>query len=150
LAKKSLPSGFFGKWTTILIVTIFSPLFSYTLSQWLNRDRAEKIIDAHPRLLQQALTNVLDNAVKFSPKGKEICLRLYNNGAEVVLEVSDKGIGIAAEEQSRISEKFHRCENLLVQTTRGTGLGLPLVKHIMEIHHGCIQVFSKPGQGTTL
>ncbi|NLP10829.1 ATP-binding protein, partial [bacterium] len=65
-------------------------------------------------------------------------------------EVSDKGIGIAVEEQNRIFEKFYRCEDSLVQTTRGTGLGLPLVKHIMEIHNGRIQVSSEPGQGTTL
>lgn len=117
---------------------------------WEDWDHPTPVIDAHPGLLQQALTNLLDNAVKFSPKVKEIGLRLYHSDGEVALEVSDKGIGIAAEEQNRIFEKFYRCEDRLVQRTRGTGLGLPLVKHIMEIHNGRIQVSSEPGQGATL
>jgi signal transduction histidine kinase len=63
--------------------------------------------------------------------------------------VTDRGIGVAKAEQKKIFEKFYRAEDSLVHETKGSGLGLPLVRHIMEAHAGSIEVESSPGKGST-
>src|SRR5919202_130492 len=99
----------------------------------------------------QALLNLLDNAVKFSERAekKEVLVRVGERDGSVLLSVTDHGIGIAPAEQKKIFEKFYRVSTGLVHDVKGSGLGLSLVKHIVEAHRGSVTVESAPGHGST-
>ena len=99
--------------------------------------------------LGQALHNLLDNAVKYSGDSRSVEVRLGRVGDEVVIEVRDQGVGIAADEQRKIFDRFHRVSTGLVHEVKGSGLGLSLVQHIMQVHGGRVSVASQPGQGST-
>jgi signal transduction histidine kinase len=94
------------------------------------------------------LVNLLSNAMKFSPDRKEVSVRLFGRDKAAVLQVEDRGIGIPAKEIKKIFERFYRVKNEVVAEARGSGLGLPLVKHIVEAHGGTVKVASQPGQGS--
>lgn len=106
-------------------------------------------VSVDPDAIAQALHNLLDNAVKYSGDSREIAVRLSREGDAVVLSVRDHGIGIPREEQKKIFERFHRVSTGLVHNVKGSGLGLSLVQHIVEVHSGQITVESAPGQGST-
>jgi signal transduction histidine kinase len=99
--------------------------------------------------LQQAILNLLTNAMKYSGKHREIGLRLCAENGTAVIQVSDRGIGIPEHEQSRIFEKFYRVPVPENREIAGTGLGLSLVAHIAHAHGGSVQVNSRPGEGST-
>jgi len=98
--------------------------------------------------ISQAVTNLIDNALKYSTQVKEIRVRVYRAGTQIAIEVADKGIGIPESEQRRVFEKFYRVNNSLVHETKGSGLGLSLTKSIVEAHHGRIDLDSRPGGGS--
>jgi len=98
--------------------------------------------------LSQAIINLLDNASKFSADKKEIYVNLKSDAENVIIEVKDKGIGIPHDEIKKIFDKFYQGKNALRQSVKGTGLGLTLVKHIVEAHGGRISVESNIGQGS--
>ena len=102
-----------------------------------------------PGAIDQAVANLLDNAVKFSDGGDEIIVKLEREHDHAVVSVTDHGIGIPRAEQERIFERFHRVSTGLVHDVKGSGLGLPLVKHIVEAHGGSVTVESEPGKGIT-
>ena len=97
----------------------------------------------------QALHNLLDNAVKYSGDSREIEVRLARENGFLVLSVRDRGIGIARGEQDKIFDRFHRVGTALVHEVKGSGLGLSIVRHIVEVHGGRVSVESEPGTGTT-
>ncbi len=99
--------------------------------------------------ITQAFVNLLDNAVKYSFDEKFIKVSVVRQNGSVEMSVQDKGIGIQESEQSKIFEKFYRAGNSLVHNTKGSGLGLSLVKHIIDVHGGKIWVSSKPKKGST-
>jgi signal transduction histidine kinase len=99
--------------------------------------------------LSQAINNLLDNALKFSPGRKEIFVNLKRDRENVIIEVEDKGIGIPQDELGKIFEKFYQGKNAIRQSAKGVGLGLTLAKHAVEAHGGRISVKSKVGQGST-
>jgi signal transduction histidine kinase len=99
--------------------------------------------------IEQALGNILENAVKYSGESREIAVGVGRQGGEVVVSVRDRGIGIPRDEQERIFERFHRVGGSLVHDVRGVGLGLAIVRHIVDAHHGRVEVRSEPGQGST-
>jgi two-component system phosphate regulon sensor histidine kinase PhoR len=99
--------------------------------------------------LQQAILNLLTNAMKYSGEHREIGLRLSTQNGTAVIQVSDRGIGIPEQEHSRIFEKFYRVPIPENREISGTGLGLSLVAHIAEAHGGSVQVDSRPGKGST-
>jgi signal transduction histidine kinase len=99
--------------------------------------------------LQQAILNLLTNAMKYSGEHRVIGLRLCKEDGEALIQVSDQGIGIPEREQSRIFEKFYRVPIPENREISGTGLGLALVSHIVEAHGGSVQVQSRPGEGST-
>jgi len=105
-------------------------------------------LQADADALSRALANLLSNAVKFTPVGKAIRVGLSSNGKDVVLDVEDEGIGIPPDETAKVFEKFFQGRNALEQSVKGTGLGLTLVKHIVEAHGGRILVESRLGQGS--
>jgi signal transduction histidine kinase len=99
--------------------------------------------------LQQAILNLLTNAMKYSGTQREIGLRLCAENGTAQIQVSDRGIGIPETEQSRIFEKFYRVPIPENREIAGTGLGLSLVAHVAEAHGGRVQVESRPGEGST-
>jgi len=98
-------------------------------------------------LLQHILLNLLSNAVKYSPVGGAITLNITRQDNTVLIQISDTGIGIPADDQKRLFEPFHRARN--TKDIQGTGLGLTIVKNSVEIHGGTIDVASREGVGTT-
>jgi signal transduction histidine kinase len=98
--------------------------------------------------ISQALLNLVNNAVKYSDDTKKISVRVRRRDGDVAIEVADHGIGIPRSEQEKIFEKFYRVSTGLVHDTKGSGLGLALVKHIVEAHKGKIQLESAPGRGS--
>jgi two-component system, OmpR family, phosphate regulon sensor histidine kinase PhoR len=101
--------------------------------------------------LQEALYNLLDNAVKYSRDHGEIRLGARQRDGEIELSVSDDGIGIAKEDLPRIFERFYRADKARSpDKVSGTGLGLAIVKHIAQLHGGRVEADSEPGKGTTI
>ena len=103
------------------------------------------------RKLKQVLLNLLSNAIKFTPTGGEVELRasIDRDGA-LRLAISDTGIGIAPEHHLVVFEPFSQIDSSLSRRHAGTGLGLPLVKALMELHGGQVALESRPGHGTTV
>jgi two-component system phosphate regulon sensor histidine kinase PhoR len=102
----------------------------------------------NPALLEQAVVNLLDNAVKYSGKGSVIKVEAEKKAGEVLIRVCDNGVGIASQDLSRIFERFYRVDKARSDKLGGTGLGLSIVKHIMQAHHGRVSVESSPGKGS--
>jgi signal transduction histidine kinase len=98
--------------------------------------------------IARSLLNLVNNALKYSKDQKFIGVSLYRSNGSVKLEVRDRGIGIAPAEQDKIFEKFYRCGDPLVHNTKGSGLGLSLVKHIAQAHGGKVFVESAPERGS--
>ncbi len=98
--------------------------------------------------IARALVNLVNNALKYSADEKFLGVKLYGANGSVKLEVLDHGIGITRREQSKIFEKFYRTGDPLVHNTKGSGLGLSLVRHITQAHGGDIAVESTPGKGS--
>jgi signal transduction histidine kinase len=108
------------------------------------------IVLADAAQLDRALLNVLSNAVKFTPNGGRVTVTADRLGDEVVIAVSDTGVGIPLEEQANLFTPFFRSSTAVKSETQGTGLGLVIVKNIVEGHKGTIRLDSTPGEGTTV
>ncbi len=101
------------------------------------------------RGLFEVVLNLLSNAVKYTPDGGRVEVRARAGEAELVLEVADSGLGLAPEDMARVFERFYRVRNADTRHINGTGLGLPIVKKVVEAHGGTVAVESRPGQGST-
>lgn len=99
--------------------------------------------------LVQALGNLVENSIKYTPPGGTITISLKEEGTEATVSVSDTGIGIPPEDLPRIFERFYRVDRARSRKLGGTGLGLSIVKHIIEAHNGRVTVSSEPGRGST-
>ncbi|MEE8556742.1 MAG: HAMP domain-containing sensor histidine kinase, partial [Myxococcota bacterium] len=110
-------------------------------------DLPEAVVD--PEALSQALLNLTNNAIKYSGDGKYVGLDVRSADAAIVISVTDRGVGIPKPEQKKIFEKFYRVEDTLIHTTKGSGLGLSLVQHIIDAHGGSVELDSEPGRGST-
>jgi two-component system sensor histidine kinase SenX3 len=95
------------------------------------------------------LLNLVDNAVKYAGEGGEVAVRLSRAPGGVALSVRDRGPGISVDDQQRIFERFYRANAARVRNVRGSGIGLSLVKHIVEAHGGRVELASAPGKGAT-
>lgn len=102
-----------------------------------------------PQAFSEALSNLIENAIKYGGEHKYLKLKVRSDKRFAMLDVMDHGIGIPLSEQKQIFNNFYRIEAALTQNTRGTGLGLSLVKHIIEAHDGEVQVNSVLGKGST-
>ena len=101
-------------------------------------------------LLYEVVQNLCDNAVKYNTAHGRVSVFVASDGSSALLTVSDTGIGIAPEHQSRIFERFYRVDKSHSKASGGTGLGLSIVKHAVQFHHGRITLESAPGKGTTI
>jgi signal transduction histidine kinase len=99
--------------------------------------------------IAQSISNLLDNAVKYSNGNRDITVSLKRDGGFIVISVRDQGIGIPRDEQKKIFDRFHRVSTGLVHDVKGSGLGLAIVRHIVEAHRGKVTVESRPGEGST-
>lgn len=106
-------------------------------------------VKANTRLLEQAVGNLLDNAIKYSEPGSAVEVEVVKNENEVAIEVSDHGCGIAPEHLPRLFERFYRVDRARSREMGGTGLGLAIVKHITQAHGGYVAVESTIGKGST-
>jgi len=101
-------------------------------------------------LLRQLLLNLLDNAIKFTGDGGAIAVSVWSAERSAILAVRDTGVGIASDAVPRIFERFFRVDEARSSDAEGSGLGLTLVKWIIDRHHGTVAVESEPGKGTTV
>ncbi|MDR7400916.1 MAG: ATP-binding protein [Armatimonadota bacterium] len=99
--------------------------------------------------LEQVLTNLIDNALKYTPAGGRVEVAVHPRAGEVEVTVSDTGRGIPAEDLPHVFERFYRADRSRTRGSGGTGLGLAIARHIVEAHGGRIAVRSRPGEGTT-
>ena len=99
--------------------------------------------------VSEAVINLIDNAVKYSPDIKQIEIKTGIDSTFEFVEVTDKGFGISHEDQRKVFDKFFRVSSALVHDTKGTGLGLSIVKHVMDAHGGKVTVHSKAGVGSS-
>ncbi len=125
---------------------------------WLETKWTEKNIDlelelssisfyGNEELMMQVFINLIDNAIKFTPKEGRILINAYQTASETVISISDTGIGISTEAQSHVFEKFYQSDK--ARLSEGNGLGLTLVKHIVDLSEGTIHIESEKDIGTT-
>ncbi|MCK5801069.1 MAG: PAS domain S-box protein [Deltaproteobacteria bacterium] len=107
------------------------------------------IVGADEELLRQVVDNLLTNAIKYTPEGGDVWLRVQRHGGHGTVEVEDTGIGIAPQHHGRIFERFYRVDKARSRSAGGTGLGLAIVKNVMLALDGNISVESTPGRGST-
>jgi heavy metal sensor kinase len=111
-----------------------------TMGAWVEGDRAR---------VKQVVVNLLDNAIKYSPRGGAVALNVEAADSKAILEVADNGIGIPSEALPRVFERFYRVDPARSRDGGGAGLGLSIVKSICTAHNGRVVVTSAPGQGST-
>ncbi len=119
--------------------------FDFNLEQQLNLP----IVKADEEAISEALINLIDNAVKYSDDNKSIKLTTFSKNNLVIIEVEDNGIGVSERDKKKIFDKFFRVASGDIYNSKGTGLGLTIVKHIMDAHHGKIELNSQLGKGST-
>jgi two-component system sensor histidine kinase SenX3 len=100
-------------------------------------------------LLVTAIANLISNAIAYSPRGSTVSISRRRRGDMVEIAVTDRGIGIALEDQERVFERFFRVDKGRSRATGGTGLGLAIVKHVAANHNGSIRLWSRRGTGST-
>jgi len=107
------------------------------------------LVNGNPQRLEQVFTNLLENAIKYTPPGGRVSARVRTSGREVAIVVEDTGIGIPAQHLPRVFERFYRVDRSRSREMGGTGLGLAIVKHVLRAHAGQVTVKSEEGRGTT-
>ncbi|NEW07482.1 two-component sensor histidine kinase [Paenibacillus sp. SYP-B3998] len=123
--------------------------------QWVDKaiemdiDLAEVNVTADEDLLNQVWTNLIHNAIKFAPQGGTIGVHLRRNEGEAIVRISDNGIGVPDADQAHIFERFYKVDKSRNRTSGGSGLGLSIVKKIIEMHQGSVSVKSQQSVGTT-
>ncbi|UCH06447.1 MAG: PAS domain-containing protein [Deltaproteobacteria bacterium] len=106
------------------------------------------VAEVNSALLEQAVVNFLDNAIKYSDEGDTIQVKATQIDAEIIISVTDHGCGIEKEHVPRLFERFYRVDKARSRDMGGTGLGLAIVKHIVQVHGGRVSVESTPGKGS--
>ncbi|KHD84112.1 sensor histidine kinase [Heyndrickxia ginsengihumi] len=122
--------------------------------QWTNKNidmdvsLSKTIINADEELMDQVWINLIHNSIKFTPEDGTISILINQDDEKVSVNIKDTGIGMTKEIQMHIFERFYKADQSRNRTSGGSGLGLSIVKKIIEMHHGTIQVASEPGNGT--
>ncbi|UCH34483.1 MAG: GAF domain-containing protein [Armatimonadota bacterium] len=134
-----------------LIAKVVASQESYTTRHHIQMDVPEALptVIADDDKIDQILTNLINNAIKYSPDGGDVVVSARATGGNVEVSVADQGIGIPPDHMDKIFARFHRVEGGDTRRAGGTGIGLFLVKHLVEAHAGRIWVESEPGKGST-
>ncbi|MEJ2637818.1 MAG: ATP-binding protein [Calditrichia bacterium] len=111
--------------------------------------QAPCMVDINRTLLEEAIVNLLDNAIKYSDAGQQVSVKVHSEKDEMVIAVRDEGRGIDEEHLPRVFERFYRVDKARTRKLGGTGLGLAIVKHIARAHNGRVDVTSMRGKGST-
>jgi len=111
--------------------------------------REMSAVNVDKDMLRIAVNNLLTNAIKYNRQGGSVILEAEETAEWVEVRVSDTGVGISAEDQAKIFDKFYRSDDDSIQEQQGHGLGLPLAQQIVRLHHGTLSVSSEPGRGTS-
>ena len=125
------------------------PLAQLGFSLTISIDESLPNLQANADALEQAILNLLANAMKYSGEARQIEMRLGRKGPEAFIDIVDHGLGISSEDQTRIFEKFYRVRSVETEPIAGTGLGLTLAQHIVEAHRGRVVVSSELACGST-
>ena len=125
---------YLAKEKNIEIIEDFEPVFSIRVDE---------------SLITQVFTNLVENAIKYSPEGTRIMVSTEELDGKVNIQVSDQGMGIPSEDQANIFDKFYRSSRVRNSSENGHGLGLYLTKYFIELHNGDISLDSQPQQGST-
>ncbi|MDR7302346.1 sensor histidine kinase [Haloactinomyces albus] len=112
-------------------------------------ESSDLLLDGDGTLLVTALSNLIDNAISYSPANSSVSISRRRSGDFVEIAVTDRGIGIDPEDQQRVFERFFRVDPARSRATGGTGLGLAIVKHVAANHGGEVKLWSRPGTGST-
>jgi two-component system phosphate regulon sensor histidine kinase PhoR len=129
-------------------VTAFQSSLSGQFTFHVEEDRQAPQVLADPAAIEQALVNLLDNAVKYSREIRHVIVRVRSVGNDAVIEVVDRGFGIEKSEQQHVFDKFYRGRSAALHRD-GFGLGLPIVQELVQAHKGVVEVESTPGIGST-
>lgn len=113
----------------------------------LNMEKQIPLVFADISLVERAIQNLMDNALKFTPEGGEVTVEIHTNSKDVEIAIKDSGPGITKEEQQLVFERYRQTKT--GKQKEGAGLGLAIVRKIMELHNASIEVLSKPNEGTT-
>ena len=111
--------------------------------------RDKIVLNANPVLIGLVFSNLIDNAIKYSDEGKNIFITLYQD-SKIHFLIRDEGIGISEQHLDKISNRFYRVDESRSKKVEGFGLGLFIVKHILDLHEGTMHIISKPGKGTSI
>jgi PAS domain S-box-containing protein len=111
-------------------------------------DTEEKFMECDPDKIERVMLNLLSNAVKFTKKNGKITVNIHDNEDKVIISVKDNGIGIQKDKQDLIFQRFHQVDKSLTRSHEGSGIGLSLVKSLVELHGGTIKVESEYGDGS--
>jgi signal transduction histidine kinase len=139
----------FKLWLEQTLTDFFSRITHRKYNINTNINETSVLVKIDRNAMKLAVNNLLDNAVKFSPENSEVKVTLEKQGEKLLLKIKDDGIGIPKNEQGSIFEKFYRTKDALRHSITGTGLGLTIVKQIVEAHNGEIGVESEPGKGSS-
>ncbi len=127
-------------------------------AETLNRDKQHSLqfeidpelkVTGAPEELRSAFSNLVTNAIKYTPPGGVIQVSWQRDGQRALFTVTDNGEGIAPQHLKRLTERFYRVDQARARNTGGTGLGLSIVKHVLSRHNSQLLIFSEPGQGST-
>lgn len=114
----------------------------------IDTETEEKIVECDPVEIERCVVNLLSNAVKFTPEGGTIWVNIYDRGGTIQISVKDSGIGIAPENHDKIFDRFGQIDNSIMSTKAGSGIGLTLVKSLVEMHGGTITLKSEINKGS--
>src|SRR5690606_1621823 len=116
----------------------------------LNIKGNKTIANVNQSMMEELIYNLLDNAIKYTNEGGSVTLEISKDSPYTTIKVKDTGIGIPLEHQDRIFERFYMVDKSRSKKTQSTGLGLSIVKHIVEYHNGTIELKSTPNKGTEI
>ncbi|GIM30444.1 hypothetical protein CPJCM30710_31100 [Clostridium polyendosporum] len=131
-----------------IVLSVADYVESKDISITFDTEIEEKIMAFDPDSMERIILNLLSNAIKFTPSGGSIEVNIYDKVNSIVLSVKDTGVGIPAEKQSSIFEKFVQVDKSLSRNREGSGIGLSLVKELVILHNGTIELESAPGEGS--
>ncbi len=135
---------------TSLVVKAMAPIAERKEITLIHEDNTDAIVLGDKIKLQQAVTNLVDNAIKYTLSGGEVQISVEEKELSVVVRVADTGIGIPEKDISHLTERFYRVEKARSREAGGTGLGLSIVERIVKLHNGAFSITSEEGVGTTI